>query len=53
MTPLDRFEYMQIRINLIPQELTDLYNLGDKVKYDYKGVGYVYIEIRKGMFGLP
>ena len=42
-----------MRIYLIPQELIDLYNLGDKVKYDAKGVGYVYTEIRKGMYGLP
>ena len=53
MTPLDRFEYMQMRIDLIPQELIDLYNLGEKVKYYSKGVGYVYTEIRKGMYGLP
>ena len=51
--PLDRFEYMRMRIDLIPQELIDLYNIGDKVKYDSKGVGYVYMEIRKGMYGLP
>ena len=53
MTPLDRFEYMQMRISLIPQELIDLYDLGDKLKYDSKGVGYVYTEIRKGVYGLP
>ena len=41
MTPIDRFEYMRMRIDLIPQELIDFYNLGDKVKYDSKGVGYV------------
>ena len=53
MTPLDRFEYMRMWIDLIPQELIDLYNIGDKVKYDSKGVGYVYMEIRKGMYRLP
>ena len=42
-----------MRIYLIPQELVDLYNLGEKVKYDSKGVVYVYMEIRKGMYGLP
>ena len=52
MTPLDRFKYTRMRIYLIPQELIDLYNLGDKVKYDSKGVGYVYMEIRKGMYEL-
>ena len=53
MTTFDRFEYMRMRIDLIPQELIDLYNLGDKVKYDSKDVGYVYMEIRKGMYGIP
>ena len=43
MTSLDRLEYMRIRIDLIPQKLIDLYDLGDKVKYDSKGVGYVYM----------
>ena len=41
MMPLYRFEYMRMQIDLIPQELIDLYNLGDKVKYDSQGVGYV------------
>ena len=53
MTPLERFEYTQMRIDLIPKELIDLYNPGDKVKYDSKGVGYVYMEIREGMYGIP
>ena len=35
-------------INLIPQEFNDLYDLGSKVKN-----GYVYIEIQRGMYGLP
>ena len=53
MMTLDIFEYMRMRIDLIPQELIDLYDLGDKVKYDSKGVGYVYMEIRKVIYGLP
>ena len=53
MTPLDRFEYMRMRIDLIPPEFIELYNLTPKVKYDAKGVGYVYMEIRRGMYGLP
>ena len=43
---------MRMRIYLIPQELIDLYDTGDKVKYDPKGVGYVYTEIIKGMYEL-
>ena len=39
---------MRMPISLIPQEFIDLYDLGRKVKN-----GYVYIEIRCGMYGLP
>ena len=53
MTPLDRYEYMRMKIDLFPPELIELYNLAPKVKYDAKGVGYVYMEIRRGMYGLP
>ena len=35
-------------IKLIPQEFIDLYDLTTKVKNEY-----VYIEIQKGMYGLP
>ena len=47
-TPLDRYEYMRMPINLIPQEFIDLYDLSSKVKN-----GFVYMEIRRGMYGLP
>ena len=47
-TPLERYEYMRMPINLIPQEFIDLYDLGSKVKN-----GCVYIEIQRGMCGLP
>ena len=40
-TPLERYEYMRMPINLIPQEFINLYDLGSKVKN-----GYVYIEIQ-------
>ena len=39
---------MIMPIKLIPQELIDLYDLNTKVEN-----GYVYIEIQKGMYGLP
>ena len=39
---------MRMPIKLIPQEFIDLYDLNTKVKN-----GYVYIEIQKGMYGLP
>ena len=39
-TPLDRYEYMRMPINLIPQEFIDLDSLAAKVKN-----GYGYMEI--------
>ncbi len=47
-TPLDRYEYMRLSIDIIPDEIIDQYNLRPLVSN-----GYVYIEIRKGMYGLP
>lgn len=47
-TPLARYEYMRLRLDIIPQEIIDAYNLTD-LTHD----GWVYIEIRKGMYGLP
>ena len=47
-TPLERYKYTRIPINLIPQEFIDLYDLGSELKN-----GYVYIEIQQGMYGLP
>jgi hypothetical protein len=47
-TPLDRFEYMRMPVALIPDEIIQYYNLQSKIKN-----GFVYMEIRKGMYGLP
>jgi len=47
-TPMKRREYMRIKVDLIPVEFMDEYNLHNKV-YN----GYVYCEIRRGMYGLP
>jgi hypothetical protein len=47
-TPLDRFEYMKMPIALIPADIIAHYNLNEKVLN-----GYVYMEIRKGVYGLP
>ena len=48
-TPMARYEYMRLKLLDIPEEVTKHYNLATKVKND----GYVYIEIRQGMYGLP
>ena len=47
-TPLGRNEYMRITIKLITQEFIDLYDLAPKFKN-----GYIYMEISRGMYGLP
>ena len=45
---MDRFEYMWITIDLIPEEFIEKYNLRPLVKN-----GYVYTQIERGMYGLP
>ena len=47
-TPLDRFEYMKIKAELVPEEFKKQYKLHDKI---YKG--FIYMEIRRGCYGLP
>jgi hypothetical protein len=47
-TPLGRFKYMVINLSSLPQETIDKYDLIELAQ-DRK----VYIEIQKGMYGLP
>jgi hypothetical protein len=47
-TPLGRFEYMVINLSSLPQETIDKYDLIELAQD-----GRVYIEIQKGMYGLP
>jgi hypothetical protein len=47
-TPMPTFEYMRLHISLIPDEIIAEYNLMPLVHN-----GYIYIEIQKGMYGLP
>ncbi len=49
MTPMVDFEYMQLRLYLIPDEIIDKYHLRNLVDDQ----GWVYVEIRMGMYGLP
>jgi hypothetical protein len=44
-----RYEYIQIKINDVPEEIIKQYNLREKVDNN----GYVYIKVQKGMYGLP
>jgi hypothetical protein len=46
-TPLPRFEYMKILLSRFPEEIVQKYNL-NALAVD----GWVYIEIRKGVYGL-
>jgi len=48
-TPMVRYEYVRIKIDDIPEEIIVEYNLREKVTSD----GHVYVEIQKGMYGLP
>jgi hypothetical protein len=47
-TPFGRFEYMVINLSSLPQETIDKYNLIELAQD-----GKLYIEIQKGMYGLP
>jgi hypothetical protein len=46
-TPLPRFEYMKMLLSRFPEEIIQKYNLNE-LAID----GWVYIEIRKGMYGM-
>jgi hypothetical protein len=46
-TLLDRYEYMRMLLSRFPEEIVNKYNLKE-LALD----GWVYIEIRKGMYGL-
>ena len=45
---MTRYEYLQLSITIIPQDFIDQYNLLPLVRN-----GYFYIEIQRGMYGLP
>jgi hypothetical protein len=47
-TPLERYEYVRIPVNMVPEDIMNEYNLHALVHN-----GYVYVEVRKGMYGLP
>lgn len=48
-TPMERYEYARVHSDDIPDEIMNEYKLREKVDEN----GYVYIEIQKGMYGLP
>ena len=46
--PLDRYEYMKMPMRLIPDDIIEHYGLKEKALN-----GYAYMEICRGMYGLP
>eukprot|EP00804_Cyclotella_cryptica_P025224 CCRYP_010323-RA/>CCRYP_010323-RA protein AED:0.29 eAED:0.29 QI:0/0/0/1/0/0/3/0/661 len=44
----DRYEYMRIKTDLVPEEFKQVYKLHDKIHN-----GFIYMEIRRGCYGLP
>jgi hypothetical protein len=48
-TPMSRYKYVCIRINDVLEEIIKQYNLREKIDSE----GYIYIKVRKGMYGLP
>ena len=46
-TPLDRHEYVKIKLNVIPHEFIDEYNLTS-----FASDGWVHFQIQKGVYGL-
>ena len=48
-TPLDRSEYVRIKLSDITQDFIDKYNLQNFVDAN----GWVYFQIRNGVYGLP
>ena len=48
-TPMERPEYMRMKLKDLPQEFVNMYNLTKMVEED----GNVYIKIQNGIYGLP
>ena len=48
-TPLKRPKYIRLKLSDIPDEIIKQYGLRDKASKDE----YVYMEVTKGMYGLP
>ena len=48
-TPSARYEYLRLKLINLPEDVIEQYGLKDKATSD----GYVYVDIRKGMYGLP
>ena len=48
-TLLDWYEYLRLNLRNLPNDVIEEYNLKEKATKD----GFVYVELRKGVYGLP
>ena len=48
-TPMDRPEFMRLKMANIPKDFIELYNLRQLATPD----GYIYVRVQEGMYGLP
>ena len=48
-TPLKRYKYLRMKLSYFSEEIIKLDKLQEKVTAD----GYVYVEVRRGIYGLP
>ena len=48
-TPLARYEYLRLKVSNLPKDVIEKYGVKDKKTRE----GYIYVEIRKLMYGLP
>ncbi len=49
MTPMKRYEYFHMKLELFPQDIIDKYDLTSMVDHN----GNVHCEVQRGMYGLP
>jgi hypothetical protein len=49
MTPVKRYKYFCMKLDVFPQDIIDKYNLTSKVDHN----GNVHCKVRQGMYGLP
>mgnify|MGYP001047588080 FL=1 len=47
-TPMDRYEYMKMPLSIVPEHIKKQYNMEAHALN-----GFVYLEIRKAIYGLP
>ena len=48
-TPMPRYEYMQLKLSNLPDDVIRHYKLANIATKD----GHIYTEIRRGMYGIP